>query len=172
MILNSVRRSTLDGHIRALLAKATSARRSLQIFIPSATACVVALKAYTPPASQAALASGSFVAQVLLLILVALAGIVVLLTDTSATFVIHDAQTALEEKEGALNDLAEAEVVIEELRDQLARAARVEDIVEALRAVGHSDLVPELREFASLMARDVASGEYDHIPEPTFPDEP
>lgn len=135
MILNSVRRSTLDGHVRALLAKATSARRSLQIFIPSATACVAALKAYTPPASQAALASGSFVAQVLLLILVALAGIVVLLTDTSATSVIHDAQTALEEKEGALNNLAEAEVVIEELRDQLARAARVEDIVEAMRAV-------------------------------------
>lgn len=127
-------RETLDGHIRDLLTKATQSRRALQIFIPFATAVVAILKAYTPADASPAVSSGSFVAQIGLLILVAVAGAVVVLTDKSAMAVVHDAQKALGERDSAKSDLAEAEAVIEELEAALARSARVEDIVEAMRA--------------------------------------
>lgn len=46
-----------------------------------------------------------------------------------------------------------------------------ESVVSALQASAKEDPDPQLREFAELMARDIAKGDYDHIPEPIFPDE-
>lgn len=44
-------------------------------------------------------------------------------------------------------------------------------IVLALREAAQDDPEPQLREFARLMARDIEAGEFDHIPEPVFPEE-
>lgn len=44
-------------------------------------------------------------------------------------------------------------------------------VVLALREVAEDDPEPILREFARLMARDIEARDFDHIPEPTFPDE-
>jgi hypothetical protein len=83
-------RAKLDEHVRDLLGKATAARRSLQIFIPVATAIVAVLKGWTPKTAPTEITTGSVVIQIILLILVALAGTVVVLTDKSATSVVHD----------------------------------------------------------------------------------
>jgi GAF domain len=128
-------REILDGHVRDLLAKATQARRALQLFIPFATALVAVLKGTTPASASPALSSGSSVAQIGLLVLVAVAGGVVVWTDRSATTVVHDAQNALNQRDAARGELAEAEAVIDELESALAQSSRVEDIVEAMRAV-------------------------------------
>ncbi len=45
---------------------------------------------------------------------------------------------------------------------------RKEEVVEALRRHAASETVPALKEFATLMARDIESGNVDHIPEPLF----
>jgi hypothetical protein len=42
------------------------------------------------------------------------------------------------------------------------------EVVEALNEVAQSDSEPLLREFAGLMARDIGSGDNDHIQEPIF----
>jgi cell division protein FtsL len=117
------------------LSKATAARRALQIFIPAATAIVGVLKGGTPPTTPTGIATGSAVIQMTLLILVALSGMVVVLTDKSATSVVHDAQKALDGREEAEKALTESSLVIEELEAALARAVRIEDIVDAMRAV-------------------------------------
>ena len=44
-------------------------------------------------------------------------------------------------------------------------------VVLALRSVAASDPEPALREFADLMASDIAEGANDHIQEPLFPGE-
>lgn len=49
-------------------------------------------------------------------------------------------------------------------------AAR-DQVVEALQKAADREPVPELREFARLMSRDIAHADYDHIPEPVFPEE-
>ncbi len=128
-------RAKLDRHVRELLGLATRARQSLQIFVPVATTVVAALKGLTPSNSPIAVASSSVVAQLLLLTLIALAGAVLLFTDKSATNVVHDAQDALDERDQAQQALAEAQAVIDDLELQLARASRVEDIVDAMRSV-------------------------------------
>lgn len=46
-----------------------------------------------------------------------------------------------------------------------------DEVVLALQRAADKEPVPELREFARLMSRDIAHGDYDHIPEPVFPDE-
>jgi hypothetical protein len=43
-----------------------------------------------------------------------------------------------------------------------------EQVVEALRRHAESEPDSALREFSTLMARDIAAGAYDHIPEPVF----
>jgi len=45
------------------------------------------------------------------------------------------------------------------------------EVVEALKAHAETEPDPELREFAELMARDIAAGDVDHVPEPVFPEE-
>ncbi len=45
-------------------------------------------------------------------------------------------------------------------------------VVQALREAAKNDPSIELREFAGLMANDIASAAFDHIQEPVFPDEP
>jgi len=52
---------------------------------------------------------------------------------------------------------------IPEMRDQ---------VVNALREAARIDPEPQLQEFASLMADDIANNAYDHIQEPIFADEP
>ncbi len=47
-----------------------------------------------------------------------------------------------------------------------------EQVVSDLKSISHSDSEPLLREFAALMADDIATGAFDHIQEPMFPDEP
>jgi hypothetical protein len=47
-----------------------------------------------------------------------------------------------------------------------------DQIVGALREAGAVDPEPQLKEFASLMADDIANNTFDHIQEPIFPDEP
>lgn len=130
-----VSRSALDIHVRDLLSKATSARRALQVFIPVATAIVALLKGFTPQTAPIEVATGSAVIQVTLLLIVALAGTVIVCTDKSATSVVHDAQKALDGREEAERALSESNLVIEELEGALARAVRIEDIVDAMRAV-------------------------------------
>lgn len=46
-----------------------------------------------------------------------------------------------------------------------------EEVVRALQKVALHDPEPSLREFADLMAQDIASEQVDHIPEPVFDDE-
>lgn len=46
-----------------------------------------------------------------------------------------------------------------------------DEVVEALQRHAEVEPIPELKEFARLMSRDIAHGDYDHIPEPTFPEE-
>lgn len=128
-------RARLDGHVRELLGLATKARQSLQIFAPVATVGVAALKGLTPSNSPMTVASSSVVAQLMLLVLIALAGAVLLFTDKSATNVVHDAQGALDERDQAQRALAEADAVIDDLELQLPRASRVEDMVDAMRSV-------------------------------------
>jgi hypothetical protein len=43
-----------------------------------------------------------------------------------------------------------------------------EQVVDALREHADKESDPALRDFARLMARDIAAGAYDHIPEPVF----
>ena len=128
-------RTTINEHLRDLLGKATGARRSLQIFVPVATLIVAALKGLTPSSAPATVTAVSVALQLTFLILIAIAGGVLLFTDKSATTVVHDAQNALDRAEVAEGNLSEAEGVIDELEFQLARASRVEDIVEAMRSV-------------------------------------
>jgi len=45
-------------------------------------------------------------------------------------------------------------------------------IVKALEEVASHDPDPVIAEYAHLMARDIASGQTDHVPEPEFEDEP
>ncbi len=45
-------------------------------------------------------------------------------------------------------------------------------VVKALEEVSSHDPDPVLAEYAGLMARDIASGQTDHVPEPEFEDEP
>lgn len=45
-------------------------------------------------------------------------------------------------------------------------------VVEALRAHAQKETDPLLRDFAESIALDVENGSFDHLPEPTFPDEP
>lgn len=44
-------------------------------------------------------------------------------------------------------------------------------IVQTLRTHAERESDPQLEEFATLMARDIEAGDYDHIPEPVFADE-
>lgn len=46
-----------------------------------------------------------------------------------------------------------------------------DEVVLALQKAAERETVPELKEFAQLMSRDIAHEEYDHIPEPLFPEE-
>jgi hypothetical protein len=46
-----------------------------------------------------------------------------------------------------------------------------DEVVAALLHEAESEPVPQLKEFARLMARDIAHADYDHIPEPIFPEE-
>lgn len=46
-----------------------------------------------------------------------------------------------------------------------------EEVVAALGAAAQRETEPALKEFAELMARDIAHGDYDHILEPVFPEE-
>lgn len=46
-----------------------------------------------------------------------------------------------------------------------------DQVVEALQKAADRETVPELKEFARLMSRDIAHADYDHIPEPVFPEE-
>ncbi|HVT13594.1 MAG TPA: hypothetical protein VHE55_15115 [Fimbriimonadaceae bacterium] len=46
-----------------------------------------------------------------------------------------------------------------------------DQVVDALQKAADRETVPELKEFARLMSRDIAHGDYDHIPEPVFPEE-
>lgn len=55
--------------------------------------------------------------------------------------------------------------VVEWLPDLRAR------VVAALRACSDREEIPDLRDFARDMARDIGAGAYDHIPEPVFPEE-
>lgn len=128
-------RGVINEHVRDLLGKATAARKSLQIFALASTAIVAALKAFTPSAAPATALAVSTALQLTFLVLAALAGAVLLFTDKSATTIVHDAQNAIDRAEAAEDRLKEAEVVIKELEWQLARATRVEDIVEAMRSV-------------------------------------
>jgi hypothetical protein len=130
-----IKRADLDAHVRELLSKATAARRAWQIFIPSATAIIFAFKTWTPQTAPKEIATGSVWIQSTLLVLVAFAGMVVVLTEKSATSVVHDAQKALDGREDAEKALSESKLVIEELEGALARSARVEHIVDAMRAV-------------------------------------
>lgn len=128
-------RKTFDRHVRELLKQASTARRSLQIFVPAATAVVAMAKGFTPADSPATILATSVTVQILLLILIAIAGSIVLLTDKSATSVVHDAQLAIDSGDQVKASLAEAEVVISELSKQLSKDGRVADIAEAMRSV-------------------------------------
>lgn len=143
-------RKTLDVHVRQLLELGAQARRSLQIFVPAGTAIVAALKGFTPADAPAGLAAGSMVAQILLLILVVVAGAVLVLTDKSATTVVHDAQLVIEARDEATTQLGEANAVIAALTDQLAKDGRVADITEAMRAVIDVALAQETIDEAQL----------------------
>jgi hypothetical protein len=46
-----------------------------------------------------------------------------------------------------------------------------EQVVQALNTLSIQDPEPALREFAALLAQDIANGTYDHIEEPIFEDE-
>jgi hypothetical protein len=46
-----------------------------------------------------------------------------------------------------------------------------DEVVKALVQRAESETDSQLKEFAELMARDIANGDYDHIPEPVFPEE-
>ena len=46
-----------------------------------------------------------------------------------------------------------------------------DEVVLALQRAGASETDSQLREFARLMSRDIAHADYDHIPEPVFPEE-
>jgi hypothetical protein len=46
-----------------------------------------------------------------------------------------------------------------------------DEVVSALQEAAQHEPVPELKEFARLMSRDIAHGDYDHIPEPIFAEE-
>jgi hypothetical protein len=46
-----------------------------------------------------------------------------------------------------------------------------DEVVAALQELADREQVQELREFARLMSRDIAHGDYDHVPEPVFPEE-
>ncbi len=46
-----------------------------------------------------------------------------------------------------------------------------DEVVAALQKAADSEPDPQLKEFARLMSRDIAHGDYDHIPEPVFPEE-
>jgi hypothetical protein len=45
------------------------------------------------------------------------------------------------------------------------------EVVSGLREMAASDPEPVLREYAGSMANDIESGNYDHVPEPAFPEE-
>jgi len=47
-----------------------------------------------------------------------------------------------------------------------------DEVVLALQRAADREEDPQLKEFARLMSRDIAHGDYDHIPEPIFSDEP
>ena len=128
-------RIKLDTHVRELLKKASGARRSLQVFVPTATAIAAALKLLTPTDASESVKAASATSQILLLLFIALAGVVLLFTDKSATTVIHDAQLAIDEAEQARAAVAEMETITSELEAQIARQTRLEDVLEAMRAV-------------------------------------
>ena len=44
-------------------------------------------------------------------------------------------------------------------------------VVEALKRIAETDPEPILREYANLMADDIAHGDFDHVPDVVFPDE-
>jgi len=46
-----------------------------------------------------------------------------------------------------------------------------DEIVLALQHAADAETDPPLKDFARLMSRDIAHGDYDHIPEPVFPEE-
>ncbi len=133
--LMSGSRKKLDEHVRELLGKGAASRRSLQIFIALATAAAGGLKVLTPSDATLTWASASVAMQVLLLALTFVAAVIVLLTDKSATSVVHDAQVAIDEAETLRSAAVETEAVIAQLELQMAKQTRVEYIVDAMRSV-------------------------------------
>jgi len=131
----SISRQTLDAHIRELLGKASDARRAMLIFSPFAAFIIAALKTWIPESAPKEIANASLAVQITLLALLAISGAVLVLTDKSATNIVHDAQKALNEREQAERDLQSANRVIQELNRDLARTVRVEGIVDAMREV-------------------------------------
>ena len=163
--MNSELKTRLQRHTSEFLEKARKLRLGLQLTTVIAPVVVGFSKALPQGVPGSAWAAVLVTLQIVFLVLGALAGALVLMTDKSALAVMADAQSAVEAAEVNKNALAVSQREIQQLEAELTKASVLSLTIDSMRVAVDVALLPsakapiedQIRDMLDLLAASKAT---------------